>query len=103
MYGMFFITVLNLLTSFAPGVPMAPIVINGTLYALAGMGIGRMYRSAAVLGFGYFFLNLIIAAVAGQNPAGILTIALILLFFTAVRATYSFHSLLSKAKGAIGG
>ena len=92
MYGTFFVA--GMTTLFVV-LQMAAVLalIDALLFVLAGIGIAKMYRTAAVLGFTLFLIEKIAMAVGGQNPLGIMSIAITLLLFTAIRATFAYHKL----------
>ncbi len=92
MYGTFFVA--GMTTLFVV-LQMAAVValIDALLFVLAGIGIAKMYRTAAVLGFTLFMIEKITMAFAGQSPVGVMSIAITLLLFTAIRATFAYHKL----------
>ena len=68
-------------------------LIDALLFFLAGVGIGKMYRAAAIFGFALYILEQAVAINSGQGSGGIMRLALLLLLFTAIRATFSYNKL----------
>ena len=92
MYGTFFIGGLTALLTLLQVVP-ALALIDALLFTLAGIGIGKMYRAAAIGGFVLYMIEQIVQLTAGNNPMGVMSIAITLLLFTGIRATFSYHKL----------
>lgn len=92
MYGTFFISAVTSLATMFRYVP-AESLIDALLFFLAGVGIGKMYRAAAIFGFALYILEQAVAISSGQGSGGIMRLALLLLLFTAIRATFSYNKL----------
>jgi hypothetical protein len=93
----FGVAALSVISVFLQGT-IAPLV-DGVIFLLLGFGISRRSRTCAIIAFTIYFLSrVVVISSMGLLPVGlslgglILAIALTVLFFNAVRATFAFHA-----------
>ena len=94
MYGTFFVSAITSIAAMFRVVHVGSL-LDAFLFFLIGVGIGRMYRTAAICGFILYLIEQASVLMAGQNPIGVTSTALILLLFTGIRATFSYQKLKS--------
>jgi hypothetical protein len=68
------------------------IIVDAGLFAIIGWRIYKLSRTGAVLGLILFVLEIYYKAASGERGAiGVITIILLLGFFSGVRGTFAFH------------